>query len=146
MAHWLLQASPKEFDLLAALLAGRPPTRFSIAVHREHVQPGDDLAFWVPGGDAGVYALGTATGPAFEGTGEGPYWTDRRRRRRSVPSSLARSQQSSLTRRCPRPTCARTAASSVRSSSACRTGPTPWPLSSAEWAAIQDHAGLTDEE
>jgi predicted RNA-binding protein with PUA-like domain len=79
MAHWLLQGNPERWRL-ADFLAERGPeelTTWSVTRYRHEVQPGDHLALWRTGSDAGVIALGEVTGPVYEAAGAADeYWQD----------------------------------------------------------------------
>lgn len=140
MSHWLLRASPKEYDLVGALRAGEPPTRFSIAVHRQRVQAGDHLVFWVPGRDAGVYAIGHVAGRPFEGTGEGPHWTSAAKKaelRTFLPCEITMDLAT-------RPVAKADLRADRRFENALilkmPNGPNPMRLSDEEWLAVLDHA------
>lgn len=96
--------------------------------------------FWVPGRKAGVYAIGHVTGPPFEGTGEGLYWTSPQKQAQlrtfisceitmnltlsPVPKADLRGDrrfEQALILRMP-------------------NGPNPMQLSDEEWLAVLDHA------
>jgi predicted RNA-binding protein with PUA-like domain len=86
MAHWLLQGNPKRWRI-ADFLAEHSPeelTNWSVTRYRDELQPGDDLALWRTGPDAGVIALGQVTGPVYEAVGAADeYWQDREQAQRA---------------------------------------------------------------
>lgn len=72
VANWIFQGNPQRFDVGGLLEEGKPIESWSITRHLDDVQTGDNAALWVSGAGAGIYVLGTVTGPPFEDVaGEG---------------------------------------------------------------------------
>jgi hypothetical protein len=79
MAHWLLQSNPQKWPLAKFLEEHAPEELSAWSVNRylDQVSQDDNLALWRSGPDAGVVALGHATGPTYEAAGAADaYWED----------------------------------------------------------------------
>jgi predicted RNA-binding protein with PUA-like domain len=80
MAHWLLQNNPRRWRLAEFLEEHTLDElgAWSITRYLDQVNAGDDLAMWQTDSNAGVIALGHATGPPYEAAGAADaYWEDR---------------------------------------------------------------------
>jgi len=79
MNIWLLQCSPKVWDVFSWWADGDSDLdSWTVARHLSEIGKGDKFAFWVGGEHAGVYAIGTVTGPAFSASTDGDgYWKQR---------------------------------------------------------------------
>ena len=80
MAHWLLQYSPRVFDLEEALQDG-PIESWTVVRHLDEPRAGDHFLLWRAGPSSrrGVVARGRITGSAVEGEprpGTQPIWID----------------------------------------------------------------------
>ena len=64
MTAWLFQANPRRSDALARLRAGAPVDRWCVRRHLSELTAGDDVAVWLSGTAAGVYACGRLCGGA----------------------------------------------------------------------------------
>jgi hypothetical protein len=62
MAHWLVQGNPAKWRVHEFFADGNQLDNWSITRYRDQIQEGDDVALWLAGREAGVVALGTATG------------------------------------------------------------------------------------
>lgn len=76
MNHWLIQCSPKVWDVFEwwENEDGELET-WTVSKHLNRIERGDTFAFWVGGPDAGVYAMGVIAGtPVLKGPVKGGYW------------------------------------------------------------------------
>jgi len=79
MAHWLLQNNPRKWRLAEFLEEHTLDElgAWSVTRYLDQVSASDDLVMWLTGSDAGVIALGHATGPPYEAAGAADaYWED----------------------------------------------------------------------
>ncbi len=71
---WLFQAVPSKWDLVENLRSWHvgEEDAWTATRYRDRMRPGDTVALWSAGPDAGVYALAELTGVPFEDTA--PDW------------------------------------------------------------------------
>lgn len=78
--HWLLVSNPtKVWDVWGWWLAGnRNFDGWTVSKHWSDIAPGDDVALWISGKNAGVYAVGTAASGAepYTPDPDDPFWID----------------------------------------------------------------------
>jgi predicted RNA-binding protein with PUA-like domain len=145
MAHWLLQSNPQKWRLADFLEEHTPEelSAWSVTRYLDQVSEGDDLALWRSGRDAGVIALGHATGPTYEAAGAADtYWEDPEQADRThwwLPLRLTEVfLEAPVTREELRHDPRFTQAAILRQPFAGN----PFPLSREEWRAILDrHQG-----
>lgn len=79
MNSWLLQCSPKVWDVFAWWADGDSDLEnWTVARHLDELAAGDRFAFWVGGERAGVYAIGSLDGPVFQtSAARDRYWKQR---------------------------------------------------------------------
>jgi 5-methylcytosine-specific restriction enzyme A len=141
VAYWLLQYSPRVFDLEEALQDG-PIESWTVVRYLDETRAGDQFVFWRAGlpSRRGIEALGRITGRAVEGTprpGPAPHWIDQEkaaRHRYWLPIEL--------TRVLDQPLLAIHLATDPRFAKAAilreyRSG-NPFRLTDEQWAAITD--------
>jgi 5-methylcytosine-specific restriction enzyme A len=142
VAYWLLQYSPRVFDLEQALQDG-PIESWTVVRYFDDPRAGDQFVLWRagPGSERGVVALGRITRGAVEGEprpGPQPHWTDQEkaaRHRHWLPIQLTRVLE--------QPVLTVDLAADPRFADATilrefRSG-NPFPLTDDQWAAITDH-------
>jgi hypothetical protein len=76
VAYWILQANPKMYRVFNALIDAPALRTWTIAHHKNDIQPGDEFALWVSGRAGGVYAFGVVTSPAAVRPGDSTYWVE----------------------------------------------------------------------
>ena len=75
----MLQCSPKVWDVFSWWADGDSDLKsWTVARHLNEIRKHDRFAFWVGGEHAGIYAIGTVTGPVFPTSLKGDgYWRRR---------------------------------------------------------------------
>ena len=139
MARWVLRCDPTRWRIYDFVAAGHPLTSWALTRADEPPRPGDEFALWVTGRPGGVVALGRVTGPvADDGAGDDRYWTDPGERGRyCLPIHVTR-----LFLDDPLPRDALAADPDFAAAAEVLHSPPvgdPYPLTGAEWAALQRH-------
>ncbi len=57
--YWIFQCNPGRYDIKSAL-ENDHVTKWTVAAHKDRIQPRDKIIFWVTGNESGCYALGKA--------------------------------------------------------------------------------------
>jgi 5-methylcytosine-specific restriction enzyme A len=77
LAHWILQCNPERYRLLDALRDGFDVRSWTVSRYLREIASGDEVAMWISGTKAGVYALAEITSGAEQSADDpDPYWVD----------------------------------------------------------------------